>query len=276
MNAEPPFAPGTVPPSFLARLASAPRALLMLDYDGTLAPFRTERNEAVPYDGLRPLLAELIAEPNTRVAIVSGRAVEDLLPLLGLDPAPEVFGTHGWERFRPESGETRVEALDARTASALDRAGAWVRDAGHGERSERKPASVTLHWRGVAPTDAAQLERDARVAWEPLVREGGALELHAFDGGLELRATGRNKGHAVATLLDEEGRGTCAAAFLGDDRTDEDAFEALGGDGLPVLVRPEWRPTRAECWLRPPEELFRFLQEWLSIRRSGRLIAHER
>jgi trehalose-6-phosphatase len=88
------------------------------------------------------------------------------------------------------------------------------------------------------------------------------LALLAFDGGLELRAPGKNKGDAVNAILAETGPGV-PAAYLGDDQTDEDAFRAIKGKGLAILVRPELRPTLADVWLRPPDELGRFLRDWL-------------
>ena len=53
-----------------------------------------------------------------------------------------------------------------------------------------------------------------------------------------------------------------AVAYLGDDMTDEDAFQAVKARGLAVLVRPQFRPTAADVWLRPPEELVAFMQHW--------------
>jgi trehalose-6-phosphatase len=53
-------------------------------------------------------------------------------------------------------------------------------------------------------------------------------------------------------------------AYLGDDRTDEDAFHALRGRGLTVLVRDQPRPTLAEVQLRPPQELIQFFRDWLA------------
>jgi trehalose-6-phosphatase len=81
-----------------------------------------------------------------------------------------------------------------------------------------------------------------------------------FDGGVELRA-GRNKGDAVLQLLTEL-PGDSPVAYLGDDSTDEDAFQALGARGLGVLVRQQWAPSSAQLWLRPPTELRNFLAAW--------------
>jgi len=52
-------------------------------------------------------------------------------------------------------------------------------------------------------------------------------------------------------------------AYLGDDSTDESALRAMLGRGISVLVRPKWRPTAAQFWLKPPEELLDFLGLWL-------------
>ena len=54
------------------------------------------------------------------------------------------------------------------------------------------------------------------------------------------------------------------SAYLGDDLTDEDAFDAIKRKGLAVLVRKEERITRADIRLTPPEELLAFLDRWLS------------
>src|SRR5690554_431273 len=92
---------GFNPDRFFSHLHQADRRVLFLDYDGTLAPFRVQRNEAVPYPGVRRALALLQRGEHTRLVIVSGRACADVLLLLGLDDIPEVWGSHGWERRLP-------------------------------------------------------------------------------------------------------------------------------------------------------------------------------
>jgi len=79
---------------------------------------------------------------------------------------------------------------------------------------------------------------------------------------MELKARSANKGDAVRTLLAETNTET-VAAYLGDDMTDEDAFRAIAGRGLSVLVRNTYRSTAAEVWLKPPGEVVQFFTEWI-------------
>jgi len=258
-----------VPRDFWKRLENSARAILLLDYDGTLAPFRDERHRAVPYPGVGRLLDAIRAETATRLVIVSGRSLDDLIPLLDLSPPPELWGCHGWEQWQPGRGrKTGGLAPPVRKAlgEALRLAGT-ENLAGH---CEVKPASVAFHWRGLAEDQRPAAEAAIAVAWTPLTRTGD-LELHPFDGGLELRVAGFHKGRVVELLLAEEGqkpgttpRDQLAIAFLGDDRTDEDAFKALKNRGLAVLVRAELRPTEAEVHLVPPAGLLDFLRNWLA------------
>ena len=251
---------------FWPRLQGPAPPLLMLDYDGTLAPFRVVRDEAVPYPGVRERLRSLLDGSATRLVIVSGRTVADLLPLLGLEPHPELWGCHGWERLLP-NGEHRLGVLPVPAQAALEQADDWIAGAGLEARSERKPVSLTLHWRGMEGREAEALRQAAVAAWQPLATAAG-LELHGFDGGLELRHPGRDKGSAVREILNET-PAESAIAYLGDDLTDEDAFRVLDGRGLSVLVRASRRQSAADCWLRPPEELLEFLDRWGQQQRAG-------
>ena len=88
------------------------------------------------------------------------------------------------------------------------------------------------------------------------------MELLEFDGGIELRMPGHDKGDAVRTILEEIGP-EVPVAYLGDDLTDERAFLALRGVGLSVLVQPQWRKTAASLWIRPAEGVREFFTKWL-------------
>jgi trehalose-phosphatase len=114
------------------------------------------------------------------------------------------------------------------------------------------------------------LRRDLETRFAALA-QAGELLWHEFDGGIELRAAGCDKGQVVRQVLAELDAGPAGCvAYLGDDHTDEDAFRALQGRGLRVLVRPKWRTTAADLWLRPPEGLREFLARWADIRERAR------
>ena len=252
--------PGTEFAAFVGRIKTAPARVLMLDYDGTLAPFHVEPARAVPYEGVIAMLEEIVNAGMTRVILVSGRPAEALPPLLPLTRLPEIWGAHGWERLLPD-GRLLVEEPDEAALEALAHAFRITRETlPAGVRLEQKRSSLAMHWRGLSAQSAADIHARAFAAWSPLVLEH-ALEILPFAGGLELRAHGRNKQYAVQAVLSETPQGS-AVAYLGDDITDEDAFRAVKPRGLAVLVRPEFRETAADVWIHPPDELLSFMRHW--------------
>jgi trehalose-phosphatase len=249
-------------------LGSAGRRALMLDYDGTLAPFHVEPARAEPYPGVREALSTILAAGHTRLVVVTGRATRDLLPLLRVDPCPEIWGSHGWEP--PDAGGAGAAAEVARAVvpPVADLVALAAELAARGVRVETKPSGLAVHWRGLSADDRDVIRHWLESRWvaSDLRR---SLNWAEFDGGIELRRPGRHKGHVVERLLGEMGPGT-VAAYLGDDLTDEDAFRAIRGRGVGVLVRREIRPTAADFQLEPPEEVLDFLARWDDASRKSR------
>ncbi len=248
---------------FFAKLDGCHCGALVLDYDGTLAPFAKDRLCAFPYPGVSQALFRIMRSGLTRVVIVSGRPASELVPLLGIFPCPEVWGLHGLERLLPD-GDCRTSPLSEPDLQILAEARAWLESQGLRHLAEFKTGSIAVHWRGLSSRDAADIAEQVRKGWERLAANS-RMTLLDFDGGIEIRLNGRNKGHAVRTILEELDPGV-PVAYLGDDRTDEDAFAALreSPQALTVLVRPEWRETEAETWIKPPHELLEFLNCWLN------------
>jgi trehalose 6-phosphate phosphatase len=247
---------------FLEQLHSAPARVLLLDYDGTLAPFCVDRTLALPYPEVPPLIVRIMTT-GTRVVLISGRPVRELLLLTRISPQPEIWGSHGLERLMAD-GRYEVSSVPAHKDYLLA-AEAILRDAGLESQTEIKPGGVAVHWRGLDLARAEKIAKEVPRLWKPLL-ERAPLRLLEFDGGLEVRVAGPGKGDAVRAILGESAPGA-AVAYLGDDQTDEDAFHALKGNGLTALVRHQSRPTAADIWLQPPHQLLQFLQEWL--RASG-------
>ena len=252
---------------FLDQLAGAQTSALLLDYDGTLAPFQTNRHQAYPYPRVVPLLEDIIQCKKTRVIVVSGRPVREVQTLLSPLSHFEIWGTHGLEHVLLD-GTYRQTAIDPGSALLLSVAEMRLRKAGIESLAEFKRGGIAVHWRGLPDEEIENLRARILEIWMDLVDQSG-LRLLNFDGGVELRIAHPDKGDVVSAILELDRN--AQIAFLGDDLTDEDAFRVLNGRGLTVLVRPEYRETNAKAWLRPPEELVTFLERWL---RSIRRFAH--
>ena len=263
---------------FFRALCLRTTPLLLLDYDGTLAGFRVNRFEAVPWAGIRPLLNRIQRQGRTRMAVVTGRPAAEIAPLLALDEPIEVWGLHGAERIYID-GRHEMEAASPGAQQKLDQLRELLRRNSFGGLFEDKPNAAVMHWRGLPPHKAHSVERRTRELFEPLAELDG-LNLLEFEAGVELRV-GRDKGGAVEAILAETGAveanvdpssadessADAPVAYLGDDLTDESAFRAVNSSGRPslsVLMRHHWRPTDANLWLQPPAELKIFLEKWLA------------
>lgn len=256
--------------SFFHELRNADQCALLLDYDGTLAPFQVKPEEAIPYPGVREIINCIVEQDRTRVVIITGRTLADIIPLLALNHAVEMWGEHGGIRVQPEGSRERA-TLSEVTLKALERATQDTQElVALGARCERKVSGIAIHWRDLPMHTARNIRTRALALWGKYAAING-LKLHDFDGGIELRTRSHSKANAVKAILSEM-KNDAIVACLGDDQTDEDAFTALQdktglqGKGLSVLVRSTWRPTRADIWLTPPEELLQFLNRWKQAR----------
>lgn len=250
---------------FLARVASSPRAALLLDYDGTLAPFTVKRDQAFPYAGVPALLQEIIRNGRTRVVVISGRDVTTLPPLLHVQPPPELWGIHGLQRLR-EDGTPVMPQLETKTLDALGDAVRWLDYQHLRHVAEIKTGTVAVHWRGLTMIEADEIRARVLLGWR-LLATHHQLNLLEFDGGIEIRAREANKGDAVRSFLDDFGP-DAPVAYLGDDTSDESAFAAIGRRGLTFLVRSQPRQTHAKIWLNPPNDVVVFLELWLNACRQ--------
>jgi trehalose-phosphatase len=247
---------------FFRAVAIARLSLLLLDYDGTLAGFRVDRFKAKPWAGVPELLGRIQKQGRTRIAFVTGRPAGEIPPMVGLNPAPEVWGLHGAERLYP-NGKRELEKQAPAVRQALERLRRTLHRDALGGLFEDKPNAAVMHWRGHEPAAAQEIERRTRELFEPLAKING-LRLLEFSAGLELRA-GRDKGGAVREIL-REAPAAVPVTYLGDDLTDEAAFVAVNeakGPHLSVLMRHEKRKTEADVWLRPPEAMRIFLRRWV-------------
>ncbi|HEY1563544.1 MAG TPA: trehalose-phosphatase [Gaiellaceae bacterium] len=201
----------------LARLAAEPgEAGLFLDFDGVLAPIVDRPEDAAPPPETRAELARLVGR-YALVAVVSGRAGEDVRKRLGVDGVVCV-GSHGLE-LEPQAERWR------RVLAAFAADAPWPQD-----EIEVKGLAVAFHFRGRPDEREAVRQLDA-VAES--AREEGLVARYGRRILEVLPPVGSHKGTAVRRLLEEHDLRRALAA--GDDTTDIDSFAAL--DGLEVAVR---------------------------------------
>jgi trehalose 6-phosphate phosphatase len=207
----------------LARLAERRPLLLASDYDGVLAPLVDDPSAAVALPGVADVLVRLAAVPGVTVALVSGRGVDDLRTTSGFDGPYRWIGSHGAEFDGPLADE-----LAARRDAVRDQLAPVVAGTA-GARLEVKPASVAVHVRQVADRAAgsALLGHVGSIVDTSLTKKPGK-------DVLEVAVTDADKGSALRRLRDE--LGAAGALYLGDDRTDEDGFRALGEDDVTVKI----------------------------------------
>src|SRR5262249_50688390 len=136
---------------FFRRVGAAGHRGLLLDFDGTLAPFAADRSRAAPYPGVRSHLRALaLAARATRVAIVSGRSLADLRRLAAMEAPVERGGSHGLERLTP-AGRREAQPPPEEVRRFLEQIGAAFSASGLSGVLERKPYGVAIHRRGTPP-----------------------------------------------------------------------------------------------------------------------------
>ena len=240
----------------------AGRMLVALDFDGTLSPIVPRPGDAALLEGLGEPLRRLAARPDTVVAIVSGRGLADVRARVKLD-AVYYAGNHGFEIEGPGLDRIHDAARSARPAlaGAASSLAAALKDE-PGAEVEDKEWTLTVHYRR-AERDGA----DARVR-EAVHRHGRRPGLRVTEGKkvFEIRPDVEwDKGAATRFLLDvlgEEGEGPLPAIFIGDDRTDEDAFAVVRelGGGI-VVGSPPPPDTHALAWVAGPDDVAALVRE---------------
>jgi trehalose 6-phosphate phosphatase len=238
------------------------RPALFLDYDGTLSPIAPRPEMATLPEETREVLRRLAGE--VPVVIISGRGREDVASLVGLDGLAYA-GSHGFDIAGPPPAPgappLRLE-VGENVPPRIDRAAARIeREIGgiEGVLIEPKRFAVSVHFRLADPADVPRIERAVDEAIEsiPGLRKAHGKMLFELRPDLDW-----DKGRALLWLLDALGldRPDVLPFYIGDDITDEDAFRALAGRGVGILVAEEPRETAAEYQLRDPEEVRVFLE----------------
>ncbi|WP_038554390.1 trehalose-phosphatase [Nocardia nova] len=204
---------------------------VLLDFDGTISDIVPDPGAAVPIAGVRRTLARLAAQ--CPVAVISGRGLDDLRTRVGVDGI-WYAGSHGFELLAPD-GTRHTHDAGPESEPALVRAAAELaRRLGRipGILIEPKAFAVAVHHRRVAVDAITTVVSTVH----DIAREQG-LRVTAGRKVTELRPdVDWDKGRALQWVLNMVGHHT-VPVYLGDDLTDEDAFDAVEVTGIPIVVR---------------------------------------
>jgi alpha,alpha-trehalase len=234
--------------------------VVFLDYDGTLTPIVRRADQAVLSDEMRATLKAL-AEQCT-VGIVSGRDLQDVRRRVDM---PELYyaGSHGFDIVGPADrpishrpGQSHLPRIEEAVA-ALEREFAGV----NGVHVERKRYTVAVHYRQAPPESGTDIQKTVERIRDQL----GGLRLTAGKKVFELQPDLEwHKGKAVQWFLEQAFEIDLRRVFpiyIGDDVTDEDAFEMIGDIGIGIVVdEAADRASRAGYRLRDTDEVQVFLR----------------
>ena len=246
----------------LARVAAAEQLLIAFDFDGTLSPIVSNYELAAADREAVETLFALAALPRTRVAVISGRAREDLERRLGDCPQDVLLvGSHGAEVEARAAGQDE----DAEASARVERFSEQLKPVVQrfpGSRLERKPYSLAYHYRNVG---VAQQEE----AREAAIEAAGPSAVATKDGKkvVEFFAVHADKGTAleqVRALARGGGEGHVTLLFVGDDVTDEAGFESLAEGDVGIKIGSG--PTAAGFAMDGQEQVTPMLRQLFRLR----------
>lgn len=236
------------------------KPVFFLDYDGTLTPIVQKPEDAILDDGMRQVL-EKLADRFT-VSIVTGRDKEDVEAFVRLDNVV-YSGSHGYVVAGPENlhmeheQSEQIIALMDQVEGELNEA---LKDMDSGIQLDRKRYAIALHYRNAAKESVPRLFKlveDFLEKYDKLKRGEGKKVV-------ELKpALDWHKGKAVQWILEALGldkRKDMLPIYIGDDITDEDAFEALKDLGAGILVEDRGQHTAASFYLKDVYQVRRFFE----------------
>jgi trehalose-phosphatase len=246
----------------------AKELFIFFEFDGTLVEIAPKPDDVVLSDARKLYLRELLSAPGCSVAIVSGRPVDELRKLVGLDGLFYV-GCHGLEWTAPDgtwymSWPHKV-VLDA-LQSLREQLHESLRNLA-GVLLEDKGIALALHYRNAKRETAAMARKEFVRAVHWYQQHGVKLEIVAGKKVIEAKSAGAKKGDAIAQIL---ARRTPSAVpiYIGDDLSDESAFRVITEKGLAILVARTPRATPATYYLKDPREVYTYVRCLNAVRQT--------
>ncbi len=256
-----------VTPAIRDRLVADYRAgkdrLLLLDYDGTLVPFASKPQKAIPGEATLEVLDRLTRTPGNEVVVISGRDRYTLDTWFGKMNVG-IIAEHGvWVKER--SKEWRMpEALSDEWKGQIHPLLELYTDRTPGAFIEEKDYSLVWHYRRTEPVLGAQRAKELK---DDLLHLTSNLNVGVMDGNMviEIKNNIVNKGRAALNWISD--RAWDFVLAIGDDRTDEDLFAAMPPEAYSVKVG--LAPSRARFNLVSQRDVLPLLRKCIESDREG-------
>jgi trehalose 6-phosphate phosphatase len=239
------------------------KPVIFLDYDGTLSPIVPRPEDAVISDSMKQTLKEL-AKFFT-VAIVTGRDKDDVENLVGLKDLLYA-GSHGFIITGPDGlfmEHPESEKIIPRLDEIEKELAVLLNEKTQGTQLDRKRYAIGIHYRNARPEDEKTVKKlvDEMIAKYPGHKTGEGKKI------IEIKPdTEWHKGKAVNWIMDQLSKGgDTIPLYIGDDITDEDAFEAVKEDGVGILVGSHGQKTNARYTLKNVFQVREFFKKLIAM-----------
>jgi trehalose 6-phosphate synthase/phosphatase len=216
----------------LYHFKAAKKRIILLDYDGTLVPFKSNPLAASPDEELFSLLDEICSNKQTKIAIVSGRDRDTIQQWFG-NKEYSLITDHGLWMKRSESEWEALEILKNDWKDNIRHIMESFVDRTPGAFLEEKQHSIAWHYRKTNPEMAKNRAHELKMILTGFVADHGLTVLDG-DKVLEVKSSAVNKGRAVTRLMDNLPYDFIMA--IGDDWTDEAMFEELPKTAYTIKV----------------------------------------
>lgn len=250
--------------NFSKRLLSSSKVELFLDYDGTITPIHKTPSETILSSDTIHILQQLIQLPNVRVTILTGRSMKDIRKFIPFENI-RLVANHGfhiymdgneWVHPDAESSFPKMHQLQDILLTALKSfSNVFV---------ENKQFTLGIHYRNAAAKDT------------PIVKELTKKNISSFDPKLVITESKEvievqppvkwGKGNAVSKILKVHPYPhNSLKIYIGDDITDEDAFQVLKSSGITIYVG-EISETKAQYYVENVKEVLQILRMIIKLR----------
>lgn len=245
--------------------------LILCDYDGTLTPIVSRPELATLSEKMRGILRLFSDHEHYKLGIISGRALEDVKDLVRIEGI-YYAGNHGFEIEGPDTRNVHpiAEKTRPKIKDICERLESELRNI-KGVIVEDKGLSGSVHYRLVSKEKVPKVKKIFTEITTPYLDEG-VIKLTKGKKVLEIRPKiDWDKGKAVLWILDifrkEHGARNILTIYLGDDKTDEDAFSALQKlNGISILVSPSPIKSKAKYFVKDVDEVKRFFEKVSSLK----------